>query len=462
MLSIVKKVGYVDLQNNLRLDVKYYYLGEVISSILDKFKTQHLSDFTKSIRKGVFDLNSKNYRKSGVPFIRISNLKAFTIDESGLIFIPDQLHKQETKTQLIPGDLALSKIGKYLGKIAIIPSRYPEVNTSQNIVAVAFNCRKNIARYIYLYLTTRLAITQIIRTCKQHNQNKLTLPDIRKLKIPLLSSDRINYYAEKAKKIIHYEADSYKLINEAKKKFYHYLSIDFTQIPRPFVFESTLNNVLKEGFLTPEYSNPLYNEVICRLRKHKTLELSDIATCRKGAEVGSENYNLYIEKDNYDVPFIRTSDIVNHEVDNYPDFFIEENIYSSLSQKLCSSEILFSKDGSIGNVAMITDSDRIIVSSGFSILHIKSDTGLSPYYIFCALALPEIGYYQALKRTVIASTIPHIRNDNLMKIEIPILDMKYRDEIAKKVEKSFLLKAKRKQALEIVKGELEVEFAAKV
>ena len=38
-----------------------------------------------------------------------------------------------------------------------------------------------------------------------------------------------------------------------------------------------------------------------------------------GEEVGCVNYNEYIDKNNGDIPFIRTSDIINYQVDLFPD-----------------------------------------------------------------------------------------------------------------------------------------------
>jgi type I restriction enzyme, S subunit len=159
-----------------------------------------------------------------------------------------------------------------------------------------------------------------------------------------------------------------------------------------------------------------------------------------------------------DVPFIRTSDIVNFEIDNYPDFYITAEIYGELNQDIQPLDILFSKDGSIGNVALATEADKVIIGSGFSILRMKDDVDVSPYYVFCALSIPEIGDYQARMRTVVASTIPHLRTANLLKIKIPILDEGSRNEIDKILESAFEKKKERKYKLDAVKKRLELEF----
>jgi len=460
MIKVVEKASYTEVKKSNRFDSKYYFLGEILEKTLSKFETHPISYFSKAIRKGIFDLNSKLYQTSGIPFIRISNLMSYTLDENGMVYIPLKNHKKESKTILVPGDLALSKIGKYLGKIAQIPLRYKEVNISQNIIGVAFDCEDYLRKYVFLYLTTPLAINQILRVSKQHNQNKLTLPDIRELKIPLLSEERMKFYAKEVDELSVLENDSYGLIKKAQSLFYEKLNINFKEIKKEFSFTTTLKSIRAESFFSPEYSNPLYNKTIKALEKNETKPLSELVKPYKGSEVGSDNYNLYTDKIESDIPFIRTSDIVNFEVDNYPDFFITDEIYQELKQEIKPLDIIYSKDGSIGNVAMLTEADKVIIGSGFLILRTKKDSEISPYYIFCALSIPEIGDYQSRKRTVIASTIPHLRPENLLKTKIPILPKKDRDLISEILKEAFEKKALRKQKLDVIKKKLELEFEA--
>ncbi|MBO6255018.1 MAG: hypothetical protein J6O49_15460, partial [Bacteroidaceae bacterium] len=97
-----------------------------------------------------------------------------------------------------------------------------------------------------------------------------------------------------------------------------------------------------------------------------------------------------------DVPFIRTSDIVNYEIDQYPDFYIAEETYEELNQGFQDGDVLFTKDGKIGVVGMITSSDKAIISSGFSGLRLKAnakDYGITSEYLFLVLSIKEIGLF---------------------------------------------------------------------
>ena len=84
----------------------------------------------------------------------------------------------------------------------------------------------------------------------------------------------------------------------------------------------------------------------------------------------------------------------------------------------------------------------------------KKTSKLNPFYIFIALSLNEIGQYQANKRTVIASTIPHLRPHNIYKIKIPILDELFIEYINDKVGYAFSLIEEKKRIIREIKEDM--------
>jgi len=59
MIRIVKNSKHSDIKESLRFDSRYYYLGEVLNKTLSRFEVKPLTSFTRTIRKGIFDLNSR-------------------------------------------------------------------------------------------------------------------------------------------------------------------------------------------------------------------------------------------------------------------------------------------------------------------------------------------------------------------------------------------------------------------
>lgn len=125
------------------------------------------------------------------------------------------------------------------------------------------------------------------------------------------------------------------------------------------------------------------------------------------------------------------------------------------------NDVIFTKDGKIGCVGLITDADDVVLSSGIEILRVKESAkkeGITPEYLFTALSIPEIGRYGAIRRTVVASTIPHLREERLKDIEIPILDKELMKIITELVKEAFILKTQRKILLKENERILEKYF----
>ncbi|MDR2526898.1 MAG: hypothetical protein LBC92_03430, partial [Rickettsiales bacterium] len=66
--------------------------------------------------------------------------------------------------------------------------------------------------------------------------------------------------------------------------------------------------------------------------------------------------------------------------------------------------------------------------------------GVTSEYLFAILSNKWTGYFQALRNTVIAATIPHLREKRIENFEIPILDENTISNITKLMQKSFALK----------------------
>jgi type I restriction enzyme S subunit len=117
------------------------------------------------------------------------------------------------------------------------------------------------------------------------------------------------------------------------------------------------------------------------------------------------------------------------------------------------------KDGKIGQAAIVTETDKAIIASGIARIRIKkNDYNITPEYLFTVLSLKETGYNPAIRRTVIGTTIPHLREERLKQIAIPVLDDDRIKKITQNVKTAFELKAKRKELIGLVLEELNTEY----
>ena len=273
-------------------------------------------------------------------------------------------------------------------------------------------------------------------------QPLLSLTNLKQVDIPILSKDVIDKITNNEKEANKLLIKSIKKIEEARSIFYDSLGFDIKNIKSDFSFNIKYNDLKEKDIWIPKHYSLLYENINKKLKESLKIEKlgSIVGESFHGIEVVSSNYNIYLDKEKNDKPFIRTSDIVNNSVDLYPDFYVSEDIYNSINQQLHPKDIIFTKDGKIGAVGMIMENDNCILSSGIQILRINDyarSLNITQEYLYLVLSIKEIGYYEAIRRTVVASTIPHLRLERMNDMSIPILSKDKIYLIIKCVEEAF-------------------------
>ena len=181
-----------------RFEPDFWVIGNFIDDVLQHHKHKKISEYSKFIKKGIFDLKAERYQTEGVPFLRISNLKYFELGTEDLVYISEEDNKANPKTILRHGDIAFSKIGT-LGKILRIGKRFSEVNISQNLIGAGFKKETN-KNYLFAYLLSKLALLQIKKNKKKQLQDKLNLDDIRNIEVVELPEQKIKNISELVEK----------------------------------------------------------------------------------------------------------------------------------------------------------------------------------------------------------------------------------------------------------------------
>jgi len=182
---------------------------------------------------------------------------------------------------------------------------------------------------------------------------------------------------------------------------------------------------LNDHIFIPEYYNPEINQELKRLKnsgKYLLVSVGDlldkgVLQIRRGNEIGSQNYGTG------EIPFVRTSDIVNWEIKFDPIKAVSEDVYNQYKdqQDIKEKDILFVNDGTflIGRTAMITNLDlKIIIQSHVRKIRVIDDTIINPYYLFYLLN-SKIVRKQIDSRTFVQSTISTIGN-RLREVVLPI------------------------------------------
>ena len=370
-----------------------------------------------------------------------------------------ELNKIPQKIQLQEKDVLVSRKGT--PGISVITTK-DDIDNVIGTEAILLRIKEDYdPYYLVAFLNSKVFYEQVLNNLSGAVASGINHPSLKKLKI-LYDKHLIKNISGKVKKTIELHVKANSILTNARDIFYQKLDLDFSKIEKENTFSVNLSGFAEIDLWTPSYSYPLYVNILKAIKKKwKTVPLGKIATVKNGDEVGSDNYNKYLDQKDSDIPFIRTSDLVNYEVDQFPDYYIPEGIYQELKQDIKVGDVLFTKDGKIGMIGMITKTDKAIVCSGISRLRLKIEAkkyNLTPEYLFLVLSSKETGLYPSIRRTVIASTLPHLREERLREFEIPVLDKNSIDEITKLVKEAFELKDEKKKLIKEVREEIDNYF----
>jgi type I restriction enzyme M protein len=137
------------------------------------------------------------------------------------------------------------------------------------------------------------------------------------------------------------------------------------------------------------------------------------------------------------IPYIRTSDIVNYEINLDTPISVERDEYNRLCErrKYFSGDILFVNDGRyrIGNNCILNEyTTEIVVQSHIKVIRIHQSDYIDPYLLLYLLNSPLVKE-QIQHKTFIQSTIATLGN-RLREIILPIpLNQNRKKEISEKM-----------------------------
>lgn len=218
---------------------------------------------------------------------------------------------------------------------------------------------------------------------------------------------------------------------------------------------------LKDDILIPEYYDPEITRDLEELRKSGNYDLvtigelvrNKVLQIRRGNEIGSQFYG------SGEIPFVRTTDIVNWEIKVDPVKSVSEEVYNKYKrlQDIREEDILFVSDGTflIGRSAVVTNLDlKIVIQSHLKKIRVLDKEKIDTYYLFYLLNSKMVRR-QIDAKTFVQATISTIGN-RLYEIVLPISkDEESKKKIIKEVRNIVKQKTEsRKKSIELIEASI--------
>ena len=443
------------LKTSFRLDAEYYHPRalEYEEKLLNNFNGHSVKESGCTVVSGPFgsSLKSEAYLKTGVPFVRISDLRNFLISENNLIFISKDDNKRLSSSSLKIGDIVLSKVGNTIGVAAIVTANIGNCNISENNIGIRMPLKFDEAQktFFVTYLNSVPGQNQILRAISGNAQPKLNVSDIEEILVPHATFEFVELIHSIVGKSFQCVGESFQLFSKAQYLLLAELGLTNWQPKHQLAFIKNYSDTEAAARIDAEYYQPKFEVIIEAIKAYKGgwNTLGDLVTVKKSVEVGSGEYL------DEGILFVRVSNLSPFEITE--EKYISEKLYAEIKQhQPKQGEILFSKDATPGIAHYLDAPPRRMIPSG-GILRLKSKTNKTNNE-YLTLVLNSILVKEQINRDVGGSVILHWRPDQVKETVIPILAEDKQTEIQKKVTESLSLRKQSKHLLECAKRAVEI------
>jgi type I restriction enzyme M protein len=198
-------------------------------------------------------------------------------------------------------------------------------------------------------------------------------------------------------------------------------------------------NEIHDNILIPKYYNPEIKQDLSSYRKRgyqlisiKELVDKNVLSIQRGHEVGAKFYGTG------NIPFVRTSDLINLEINAEPLKQVAEEVYLQYKERqdIQAGDILIVNDGTylIGRTAFVTKDDKqIVIQSHLKKIRVLKNDILNEYLLLWALNTPVV-IMQIRAKTFVQATISTL-GDRLLEVILVIpSDILEKERISKEFQ----------------------------
>lgn len=439
----VSVISASNLEGAIRLDSDYYQVKYLKNKkFLGSKECKTILELTDYVKKGIFDISPEKYLESGVPIIRVKDIKDGFLDYSTTVFISEEDHIKEKKTELNVGDIVFSKVGT-VGEVALIDKKS---NFSQNVIGIKIKRKEINPKYLLCFLLSPAGNYQIKRAEMISVQPKLELIDIRELLVPVASPEFQDYVASIVDASKNKKDGSLKTYIEAEQVFLREINLEGYKGNEEAISVRNLSESLADNRFDAEYWQPDFDVILETISEYK----KGVSTI--GDEFKQLKGNFKAEKDKeYSYVEIGDINVSTGEVDS--NVIIGAELPINAKIKFGKRQLITSKvRPNRGATAILDNHEGYIGSGAFTVLIEQDSINLETLMVY----LKAKPIRELLLRYNTGTSYPVITDSDVLKLPIPMIDKVVQNKISELVRASAKEREKAKVLLEKAKRAVEI------
>lgn len=437
-----------EMQGSFRLDAEFWqqvYVDNEAAVLAHKCLL--LGDVALSVRKGIFYILANEYVENGVPFLRSSNVGAILTKDGDLAFISADKDREESKTTLVRGDIILSKTGREGAAIVL----HERCNISQDVIGIRVNRRRINPYYLAAFLNSKAGALQMRRWFQGQVQMHLTLPDARRVQVPIPPEDFQHEVESLIEEALQKRTESEASYNRAQNFLLRELGLaDLALSPQPF-YKRRHSETVAAHRLDAEYFQPRYYKLLDALRrKGGSVPLGEVLSrCGRGEQP--------VYDDAGEVAVVNTSNLGRCFLDCDFARTTRESWMAKPKAQLNKHDVLLYSTGAyIGRTNIFLDDLDAVGSNHVTI--IRPTSRCNPTYLALFLNSPA-GLMQT-DRLAHGSAQREIYPEDILRFTVWLPEARQQDELAGLIAKGYAARQESRRLLADAKRMVEAMILA--
>ncbi|WGG46469.1 restriction endonuclease subunit S [Rossellomorea sp. DA94] len=215
--------SFIDID---RIDPIFYKTNimDLVTKIEGKFKVDYAENLFKVITDG--DHGKRDYVDEGVPFYTAINVQEEGFNSETHLFITEKYEESLKRARLSPNSLLIVKTGVGTGKSCVIGENISYGNISADVGILKEPSNIIDPYFISVFMNSKSGREYILRSSYGSTRNRLTIAELKRLKLPIPSLDIQNYIGNKVRKAEQLREEAKRLRTEVKEMFYDYTLLD--------------------------------------------------------------------------------------------------------------------------------------------------------------------------------------------------------------------------------------------
>lgn len=435
------EVSFTKLSGELRYDSEYYQKQYIFEDVtLMRYKKEMIGNvaFVTDGQHGYHEIDEH----SSIHMLTAKNAKNWFANLQGAEPLAKWVDDNNKRSSLEEGDIILSTRGT-VGNCAIVMADILPANIDQDVARIKLITTTFEKEFVITYLNSIYGQDWMKRNQTGMVQQGLSLQKVRMIPIPVLCED----FQTKVKNIVLSAYSAYKQSQsafiKAEKIILDELGVtDFTPSVKKISVKNFADSFGTSGRLDAEYYQTKYEQIEKALFKPQYVE-----QCCKLFDTN------YTPSEKMEYKYIELSNIgIRGDISNV-DTIIGIELPSRARRQVKVDQVIVSSiEGSLNSCAIVTQEyHNALCSTGFYVIESDSINSETLLVLFKSPPIQSL-----MKKRCSGTILTAISKDEFLHLLLPTISLKIQNEIAIKVQESFLLRKKSKELLERAKQAVEM------